>query len=50
MPNRLFDITPNSANPATGAGVNNVPQTALTFALLNSIASIAASPEINTLT
>ena len=34
MPNRLFDITPNSANPspATGAGVINAPQTALTFA------------------
>ena len=52
MPNRLFDTTPNSASlrPTTGAGVINTPQTALTFALLNSFAIAAASLGINTAT
>jgi len=52
MPNRLFDSTPNSASPSpiTGAGVINTPQTALTFALLNSFAISAAPLGINTAT
>ena len=43
---------PNSANPnsAMGAGVINAPQTALTFAMLNSFAIAAASLGINTST
>lgn len=50
MPNRLFDSTPNSASPSptAGAGVINTPQTALTFALLNSFAIAAVSLGINT--
>ena len=52
MPNRYFDIMPNSAipNPAMGAGVINAPQTAHTFALLNSFAIAAATLGINTTT
>ena len=52
MPNRLFNITPSSANPnlATGAGVINALQTALMFAWLNSFARSAAPLGINTTT